>query len=365
MRVLALSSYPKESAATRFRVEQFIGPLLERGIELDVRPFLTSVQFAGQYSGKGLFRKAFELVPAVARRFGELAGLRKYDLIFVQREAMFFGPAIFEWLYQKAGRIPLVLDLDDATYVRYISPKYGKAGSFFKFFGKTDKLIQRSETVVCGNRFIAEYVGSKGIRTAVIPTIVDTDIFRPAEKTNAVPVIGWIGTHSTFPFLRSLFPVFEDLAKKHRFTLKIVGAGTGDISIPGVEIENLEWRLNREISDFQSFDIGLYPITVSDSANREWLLGKSGFKAIQYLAVGVPFVMSPVGVGAEIGINNSTHFNAVTTEDWYNSLDILLSDQARRENMGLAGREYSLQNYALPAHADVLADVLRNAAAKL
>ena len=95
----------------------------------------------------------------------------------------------------------------------------------------------------------------------------------------------------------------------------------------------------REVEDFQSFDIGVYPITVSGSANEQWILGKSGFKAIQYLAVGTPFVMSPVGVCAEIGQVNETHFNAESLEDWYNSLSRLIADAELRSTMGARGRQ--------------------------
>src|SRR5690606_13743334 len=123
------------------------------------------------------------------RRLGEVFSAGKHDLLFVQREAMFFGPAIFEYLMQMAGGLPMVLDLDDATYVPYTSPSYGKLGSSLKFFGKADRLISRAAAVTCGNRFIAEYVESKGTPATVIPTVVDTDIFRPAESQNEVPVI--------------------------------------------------------------------------------------------------------------------------------------------------------------------------------
>ncbi len=192
----------------------------------------------------------------------------------------------------------------------------------------------------------------------MIPTIADTGKFCPAEKDNDIPVVGWIGTHSTFPFLESLFPVLERLASKHNFILKIVGAGKEDVSIPGVNTTSLEWNLDREVADFQSLDIGLYPVVISDSANSEWLMGKSGFKAIQYMAVGIPFVMSPVGVCAEIGEANSTHFNAATAEDWCNSLDKLLSDGELRRQMGEKGREHSLKYYSVPVHAGTLARAL-------
>jgi len=358
MRVLALCSYPVEAAATRFRLAQFVEPLKSKGIDLTIRPFLDSQQFRSLYKSGGLPSKALGLASSTLKRSREVFGVRKYDLILIQREAMIFGPAFFEWLFQNLGRIPMVLDLDDATYVKYLSPSYGRLGSALKFFGKTDKLIRQASAVICGNRFIAEYAGSLGAKTQIVPTVVDTDVFCPASPENRVPVVGWIGTHSTFPFLRSILPVLEDLSRKHVFRLKIVGAGNNRLPVEGVEVVNLEWDLDREVSDFQGLDIGLYPVTLSSSANDRWIQGKSGFKAIQYLAVGVPFVMSPVGVNAEIGECGKTHLTAVSYQDWYDSLDFLLSDQDARRRMGGAGREYSTANYSVPTQAEILAGTL-------
>jgi len=360
MKVLGLCSYPVEAAATRFRLEQYVGPLGKRGISLDIEPFLDSVQFAGLYSSSGLWTKFFGIFRPLGRRIARLATIGRYDMILVQREAMPFGPAIFELLYMAIGRIPMVLDLDDATYVRYVSPSYGRLGSFFKFFGKTDRLIERSSSVVCGNRFIADHAISKGTRATIIPTVVDLDQFCPADVKNEIPVIGWIGTHSTYPFLESLFPVFERLAQKHRFILRIIGSGRKDITLNGLAIEHVDWSLEREIEDFRTLDIGLYPIIEAGSANQDWIKGKSGFKAIQYMAVGIPFVMSPVGICAEIGESGTTHINAETGDDWYNSLDSLLGDSNLRSTMGSAGRQFAVANFDLEKTSARLADALRS-----
>jgi glycosyltransferase involved in cell wall biosynthesis len=359
MNVLGLCSYPIEAAATRYRLIQYVEPLKNKGIELSVEPFLDSGQFKSFYKSKNFLPKAASLISPFVRRALDSFSARRYDLIFVQREAMFFGPGFFERLYQKIGKCPLILDLDDATYIKYVSPTYGKLGSSLKFFGKTDKLIKLSDAVVCGNRFIAEYVENKGKKAIVVPTVVDTDKFYPVEKNNEIPVIGWIGTHSTFPSVEALFPVLQDLAKKYDFVLKIVGAGRENIEIEGIRVENLEWNLEREISDFQSLDIGLYPLETSSSASREWLVGKSGFKAIQYMSVGAPFVVTPVGVCAEIGVEGKTHFAAANKDEWRAALEKLLQSAALRKSMGDSGRNHALENYTVPGQTEKIAKVFR------
>src|SRR5690606_20903324 len=135
-----------------------------------------------------------------------------------------------------------------ATYVPYTSPSFGRVSRLFKFFGKTDRLIDRAAAVTCGNRFIAEYVERRGTRAVVVPTVVDTNIFAPVERQNDPPVIGWVGTHSTYPSLEWLFPVFRRLAETYKFKLKIVGAGREPGDIEGVEAEWLPWSLEREVS---------------------------------------------------------------------------------------------------------------------
>ena len=363
MRVLALASYPVEAAATRFRLRQFVEPLARRGIVLDIRPFLSSRQFDELYRSGAMIRVAAGLVKSGLQRMIEAGAARKADVVLIQREAMLFGPPVVEWFVTHALQRPMVLDLDDATYVSYDSPTYGAIAKSLKWFSKTDDLIRWAKVVVCGNRSIAEYAKSKGASASVIPTVVDPEIFKPAARPdrNAPLTLGWIGTHSTFPYLESIFPVLSSLANHYDFRVKIVGAGRDNVTIPGVKIDNIPWSLEREVSDFQSIDIGLYPIDARLYSGK-WAQGKSGFKSVQYMAVGVPFVATPVGGSAEIGEVEVTNFFASTNDEWYRTLECLIKDGDRRREMGAAGRDHVIAHYGLEDQADKLALLLRDAA---
>ena len=162
------------------------------------------------------------------RRGLDLNAARTADVVMIQREAMLLGPPVCEFVLARLLRKPMVLDLDDATYVAYASPTYGRLTALLKCFGKTDDLIRWSRVVVCGNRTIASHADALGAETVVIPTIVDTDRFQPVARAGrpGLPVLGWIGSHSTFPYLESLFPALQQLARTIPLSIARRGLGT-------------------------------------------------------------------------------------------------------------------------------------------
>jgi glycosyltransferase involved in cell wall biosynthesis len=357
MRVLALASYPLEAASSRYRILQFVDPLAERGIDVRFSSFLDSDLFAALYAPKKLLPR----VPLLAwRTLARVAGAwraARADAVFVQREAMLAGPPVVEWIAARLLRRPMVLDLDDATWLAYDSPVYGRAASWLKWPSKTDRLIRWARVVVCGNPNIAAHVRELGAEAVVVPTVVDLRVFKPLDALpREVPAIGWIGTHGTFPFLERLLPLFERLAREQRFRLTIVGSGRDNVRVRGVDVDCRPWRLDREAEDFRALDVGVYPI-----ADDAWSAGKSGFKAVQYMACGVPFVMSPVGVCATMGVAGETHFLARSDEEWLGALRRLLADAELRRRMGRAGRAFAEAHYALAAQAEALAAILQGA----
>ena len=364
MKVLGLCAAPEISASTRYRMTQYVEPLRRRGIDLEVRPFLTSEQYARFYEKTDATARIGVVAWPLMRRFVDALDARKADVIMVQREALFFGPPIFEWIARNVGRTPMVLDLDDAVHIPYHSERYGRLGSALKFFGKTDALIRASRAVICGGRPLAEYVERLGAKSFVVPTVVDPNTFAPTISENDPPAVGWIGTPSTAPFLCSIMPAIRKAARKHDLLLRVRGTGDVPLDLEGIHADVQPWRLETEVADFRSIDIGLYPLVRTETVSQAYLEGKSGFKAVQYLTLGIPYIVSPVGVAAEIGEAGVTHLEARSDEEWEATLDRLLSDRDLRRRMGIEGRKHALQHYDLQNWADRLVDILRAAASK-
>jgi glycosyltransferase involved in cell wall biosynthesis len=359
LRVLAVATYPLKAACTRLRIAQFIPPLAERGVRVSLSSFLSDAAFARLYDRRRWLANALSIAAALVRRLLLVPRLAAADLLFVQREAMLVGPPLFEWLARRVFRRPMVLDLDDATFLDQESPVYGRLASILKWRGKTDRLIDYADVVICGSEQIAAHVRGRGKPAVVLPTIVDTELFRPpAERSSGgTPLIGWVGSHSTYPYFERIIPILERLARTHRFRVRVVGAGRESVTIRGVEVENLRWDQAREVDDFRTLDIGVYPLPPHDP----WVEGKSGLKAIEYLSVGVPYVASPVGIVSTIGEPGRTHLVATTDEEWYAALSTLLRDAEARRAMGCAGREYALTHFRIGDFASRIEARMRDA----
>jgi glycosyltransferase involved in cell wall biosynthesis len=348
-RLLVLTPAPTSSASTRFRLEQFFPALRARGIEPVLRPFLDEDGFRVLYRSGHVATKLRAAASALVGRIGDLARATRADGILLHREAALIGPPLLEWLM--AMKRPLIFDLDDAVWVPYRSPTYGALLSrLLKMPGKTLRTLALARTVIAGNRFIAEFASRFNRSVTVIPTVVDTEVFRPADKRNDVPVLGWIGTPSAAQYLQAIVPALQSLARTRRFRVRVVG---GAIDAPGVEVEQREWRLENEVGDFRSLDVGLYPLVEDD-----WSRGKSGFKAVQYMAAGVPMVASPVGVTSEMIDDGRNGLLAHTTSEWEAQLARLLDDAPLRARLAAEGRKDAVESWSLAVHAPRFAELV-------
>ena len=357
--MLALSPIPEEGAGCRFRVAQYIPYLRDVGFDVTISSFYTPEFFRLVYQPGHHAQKAISFTRFAIRRFAELLRMRRYDLVLLYREAIPLGPPFIESLIARRG-IPIVYDFDDAIFLPNVS-EANKAFGFLKHPSRVASIVKRSAHVIVGNDFLAGFARQYNPSVTVIPTAVDTTRFTPrdpASSDRTTPVVGWIGSPTTFPYLEGIAPVLQRVAADHPFVLRVSGAGR-PASFAGVQVENVPWSLADEVRLFNGCDVGVYPLTDDD-----WARGKCGFKAIQCMACGVPVVASAVGVNREIIQDGVNSFLAATPGEWIEKLGRLLQDPSLRLRMAAAGRRTIEERYSLHVTAPRLAAVLAASAGR-
>ena len=89
-------------------------------------------------------------------------------------------------------------------------------------------------------------------------------------------------------------------------------------------------------------DIGFYPL----SMDQEWVSGKSGLKALQYMSLGIPTVASNIGNVSTIIQNMKNGILVNTNEEWLEAFIKLIDSPDLRKKIGMAGRETVINDYS-------------------
>src|SRR5215208_970562 len=361
MRILALvPGLFNTNPSQRYRIEQWEPLLRERGVEITYAPFEDEELHALVYK-PGMMRKKMQLVTRnLGRRLSFIGKVKDYDLVYILREAALLGPPIYENLIHQR-RVPIVFDFDDAIFVSYRSPSNGYL-SYLKFATKTKTICRIASHVMVGNPYLADYARQVNDRVTVIPTTIDTEKYRVPERTEKTgpPVIGWTGSYSTVQHLDTLRRALKKLAEKESFRLRVIGTPTYEC--PPVDVEAMPWRADTELEDMSEIDIGMMPLP-----DDRWSKGKCGLKALQFMALGIPTICSPVGVNTDIIKNDQNGFIAGTEDEWVDKLSRLIRSQELRQRLGQAGRATVEQKYSAITQAprvyEIFESVLREAKA--
>ena len=355
MKVLAIvPAVYDTSPGQRFRLEQWEPLLKEAGVEITYAPFETAELRNVLYRKGNALSKIKAIGRNLRQRKADVKRAGDYGLVYVFREAALLGPAWFERKIAQSG-VPMVFDFDDAVFVAYKSPSNGYL-SYLKFPGKTATICRLSAHVMAGNQYLADYALKENPNVTIIPTTIDTEKYTPPVRT-AEPetlTIGWSGSFSTVQHLDTIREVLQELATTEKFKLRVIG--TPEYDLPGVETEAIQWRSDTEIEDLQKIDIGLMPLP-----DEDWSRGKCGLKALQYMALGIPTICSPVGVNSTIIQDSENGYLADAKDEWIKNLKVMLHSPELRKKIGMAGRKTVEDGYSAISQAPRVLQVFRRA----
>jgi glycosyltransferase involved in cell wall biosynthesis len=351
MKILFLVPYPVgESPSQRFRFEQYFDLLKKNGIDYTVESFWSLAAWKILYKPGHALSKTVWLKIGFWMRFWHVLKSLRYDWVFIHRECAPIGPPAFEFIMAKVFRKKIIYDFDDAIWLPNTSAENKLAG-WLKFHGKVKSICRWSYRVSCGNEWLANYARQFNARVVVNPTTIDTDnlhnpVLFPSRKPNEKIVIGWTGTHSTLPYLQAIVPMLQIIEKKFSLIIRIISNKNPELQLQSVEF--VLWHKATEIQDLVSFDIGLMPLT-----EDEWSNGKCGFKALQYMALGIPCVASPVGVNTRIINHGVNGFLCVDEREWLKTLETLIQQPTLRKSLGVAGRQTVVEKFSVSSNASI------------
>ena len=350
MKILFLIPYPlKEAPSQRFRFEQYFDFLEERGFQISCKSFWDYPTWKILYKSGHLLQKILGFIKGVVRRLAVLFQLKKFDFVFIHRECLPIGPPILEFVIARILKKKIIYDFDDAIWLPNTSEE-NKIVALLKWHSKVASICKWSYKVSCGNSFLANYARQFNTNVVVNPTTVDTiNLHNPSYhfvKKSPSVVIGWTGTQSTIQYVKSLVPVLEKVAEKTSFPLRFLIIANKDPELKLKFVDFKTWSKKTEVEDLLQMDIGLMPLT-----DDIWAKGKCGFKALQYMALEIPALVSPVGVSTEIIDNGINGYWCSTTDDWVQSLEKLIEDKQLREKMGIAGRKKVIEHYSVSSNS--------------
>lgn len=355
--VLILCAHrPKRSPSQRYRFEQYLPFLEENGFTFKFSYLLNEKDDVIFYSKGNFLSKVIILIKSFFIRLKDSFQFKKYDVIFIQREASFLGTSYFEKRAFRSGAY-VIFDFDDSIWLADTSPG-NKKWEWIKKPEKFYKNVFYAHCVIAGNAYLAEKARSYNKNVVVIPTTINSEWHFPKteHRNKKLITIGWSGSISTIKHFELLVPVLLKLQEKYPNKLKFKVIGDRYYKHPVLNIEAIEWKENTEVSELNSLDIGLMPLP-----NDEWANGKCGLKGLSYMACGVPVVMSAVGVNKDIIKNRVNGFLANTDEEWLTILSELIENSELRTEIGNRGRETVVNDYCVKAHKNSYLAIFKNA----
>ncbi len=326
----------KNVPSARYRIRQLVPHLKEN--DINVKEFYSSI--TAYPPTQKLLRPLWGLAGLASRVPSIIAGYGT-DITILQRELISTLVTL-----ESCTKKPRVLDVDDAIFLH----RQGKPAQ---------KLAGMCDHIICGNDFLAEKFGQWNSSISILPTAVDTDLYRPTKLTKEKKVIGWIGTRGNFKYLYQIAdPLEKVLLNRNDLVFRVI---SDQRPVFNNKLDSLldfvPWSAADEVDQLQGMTVGIMPLF-----DGEWERGKCSFKMLQYMACGIPVVVSPVGMNKQVLSMAESGFAANTQNEWIEALNTLLDDESICRQYGARGRDVVKKNFSHVIIAKQLADILKKVA---
>ncbi len=341
-KILFIASHRKDRApGQRFRFEQYFDFLEKNGFKCDLSFIINEDDDKEMYKPGNYFKKISIVWKSWRYRMKDVRDAKNYDIIFLFREAFMTGSIHFEKKFAQLGK-KLVFDFDDAIWHMDVSDA-NKKFKFLKNPSKTGDIIALCDIVFAGNQYLADYAKLNNKNVVIVPTTIDTEEYQRMSlpKDDAV-CIGWSGSVTTIKHFEFAVPVLTKIKAKYGNKVKIKVIGDGNYRNESLGVVGIGWKRADEVKELSGIDIGIMPLP-----NDEWAKGKCGLKGLQYMALEIPTLMSPVGVNSEIIQDGVNGYLADEVDEWVEKISKLVESEELRKQLGQKARQTVLEKYSI------------------
>jgi glycosyltransferase involved in cell wall biosynthesis len=318
--------------------------LLARNPEFEAH--FTSIQPEGLGLAREFCRRRWFLRPfsRVFRILGKIVGnirekriireAARFDLVYVMKIP---SVRLYEGLSALRGP-KVVMDLNDGLWLPFHLPDG---------WGDLDAMISRSDAVFCENSYVAAYVEERKKKAFVVPDAPQLGVFEEwRSRVRRDPdriVLGWVGSPSSCDTLFAILNPLERLFAKHpSIHLRLLGVDPAKLPrfekvrfsvLPAYDQEAM-------VRESLQMDVGLFPLyDLEDSRVRGTL------KTMVYMCAGAVPVCQKIGENQKLIQDGRNGFLVSNEEEWFQRLEELVLDSAKRERMSAAALETVRQEF--------------------
>ena len=224
MKVLFLTRYPYEGASSRYRVYQYLPHLKELGIEAKTQSFMSPHFYKVNFTQGQFTEKTLLTLVAFMKRLWALLFFWRYDVIYMQREILPFGPIFIERILKVFGAT-LIFDYDDALFI-YQKSTHNKLMNFLRAPNRIYKIFSTSDCVMAGNNYLRDVAADYCKNSYCFEVAEDTVRIqmRPPQSNNNGVRIGWLGSTSTVKYLELIQEPLKHVCEKYdNITIENIG----------------------------------------------------------------------------------------------------------------------------------------------
>lgn len=335
--------YSSKGPSSRYRIYNYLEYYKAAGYSVSVYPLFEDWYLDCIWGHRPKWKILHKIFFAYLRRLFLVFSIPSNSLAYIGAELFPYLPFGFENIF-KLKKVKYIIEFDDAIFHYYDmnSSKYIRN----VLGNKTAKAIANASYVITGTEYLTHYASRYNESVIEIPTTIDAKKYSDNELINSGEfVIGWIGSFSQSKNIINLLPVFKRLAEKYIYKLRLIGFDKYlEKDLEGIPYEIIEWSDDSEIIEMSKFSVGIMPLDDTPFSN-----GKCAFKLVQYMAVGISTISTPLGSNLNINRDSANIF-ASSPEEWYLAFEKVFQDREYYIKVGQKNKEIAMDFYTIQAN---------------